>query len=311
MRPLRLFKVNSDAGFGRIGAFSREGSLFFAVLALLFAVSFLTPIIFAAKVGGLFAKNDISQEFEDREIFPDSLVIATIGRFIRVVDSTHLDPEAGRDFIVSGWFNFRRLPSNGETMLLMTKFDAAAPSKSGYALALTRTGNIIRPTVYWRNVRGKGGWQEFSELTIEPKQWVMLSLSAHEGTLLGVHAVTFDEKGKARVQVLGGIEFAAPIIPESEVSLVLGSTGPDSFLGKIGPFGVISEPGLWENLREVINQLAKTPNRLPSGVSAEGLRLWSLGAKKDSSPANRLIEAVGGKGKKSETGSNAEYSNDQ
>ena len=275
----------------------RRDSYFLILLPLVFLVSFAIPIVFAAKVGGLFG---VSRFFDaEKELFPSSIVVGSPGRFVRVQNSTELNPAQGKDFFFGGWFQFKRLPAVGETMLLLTKFDASLNSKAGYALGLIRSEKDIKPAVYWRNVRGKGGWYEFSPLDFSDRGWTFFAVTVRGGKLLGLHTAEPDRRGKIRLKLSGGFELAEEVFPENSVSLVLGSNTATGFQGRIGPFGIISsESQDAETWLDALTQIAGRPDRLPSMFSKNDLLLWTLGSKIDSSPAAHEIQPVGGKAKK-------------
>ncbi|MCB0311486.1 MAG: hypothetical protein KDD42_09635 [Bdellovibrionales bacterium] len=275
---------------------TRSNNLVFAcTLVALFAVSFAFPVYLAGRITGLFANSTSSvnpEEAPQDELFPEAASISGTDSFIRVANSAHLDPPTDKDFLMTVWIRLRNLPPRGERIIVLQRFDQFDVSKRGYAIALERDGDVIRPLAYWRSLGARGGWHAFAEAEISAKQWVMLSLCFYSGRYLGMHAVVPQPDGSATVTLLGGVDLGEPLYATSSSDLLIGAPGADLFRGKIGSFGILAKNDLASHLKDYLEEMGERPGQVPNSLSENNIRLWAGDAQSDQSKFQHKIEFI-------------------
>lgn len=257
-------------------------------LKVLIAASF--AFILAATL--ILGTNSVVSIFQKGfELLP-ILKVEKSGKFLRVADSPGLEPEVGKSFILASWFRLRRLPREGERMVLLSKFDPEVRSQRGYSLTLIREEGNLRPMVYWKNPEAQGGSFKFSEFNIKKKEWFLLGLSFSEGTKLGLHLVTIGDEGKANVSLLGGYELSTPVIPSSTSDLFIGSWAKGSFRGQIGSVLILSSEEKMPPLSRVFKRLAESPSSLPAGFDEQDVQIWLRNSARDEGPKQIPVSEV-------------------
>ncbi|HMP26739.1 MAG TPA: hypothetical protein PKD37_01945 [Oligoflexia bacterium] len=216
--------------------------------------------------------------------------IRSSGKFIKVPHSPRYLPEVGEDYALLIFFKMNRLPSKGDRVLLLSKFDSFSPAKRGLAISLKKDQDeSVHPEVYWRSNAGVGGWYKFSDLPIVAKEWICLLLSFRVGALLGMHSVSFLPARKPEASLLGGYQLLIPdknepILPISKSDLLIGSFGGGEFRGAIGPIGIIKKDNLTEILPELLRYLKQGDlQNPPEIIDPSHLQLWIIN-KQDRSP---------------------------
>src|SRR5262245_29020379 len=105
----------------------RRGSSTLAILAGLFVVSFLIPLGVGLQIGGLWASAP-QQSDETNGPFAQTI---PFGPFTHITGSSDVTPKVHEDFLLLGWFKIRRFPSNGERLLLVSKYERADGKRPG------------------------------------------------------------------------------------------------------------------------------------------------------------------------------------
>ena len=266
-------------------------------LVALFLVSFALPILILYFAGFLSSDAPTPASSNAAEIFPNAVTVSSLGQYLEVAPSDGLVPAAGKDFLLVGWFRLRKLPDSGEKIVILANFEEGARSRRGYALSLTREEDTFRPSVYWTDSEGTGGWHAFADIRIGVREWFMLALSFYDDTKLGLHSIR--HRGEfSEIKLLGGYVFEEPVIPESESLLRIGAFHDAKFTGKIGPIGIFSSADLSADLQPILESFRDSPTKLPSQLGSENLLLWSLDGESDLSSAKREVKFVKGKRKK-------------
>jgi len=276
---------------GRERLFSRH-HLFFLGLAVLFVVSFVTPIVVGTHLSGVReAPLDIATD----PTFPDSKSISQRSGAFVVAHDPRLEPAAGEDFLVTGWFKPRALPKDGQRMILFAKFSSEEHLGAGYAVALDGENGALRPSVYWRDA-AQGRWLRFAELPETPRGWFMIALSLNAGKYLGVHGAFLGPEGtKPSVALLGGYDVSAIKPPTNSVGLTIGSGGSRRFVGRVGPFGVFSIPDFNGDFDRVLKEMVRRPLEADGVVDSDEVKFWSSDLTRDRS-GNALAIARSGPG---------------
>lgn len=161
-----------------------------------------------------------------------------------------------KDFYLSFWL---RMDESPRDEVVMSKVDFDVLEKPGMALRFTRSGDEVRPQVYWRS-KEKGGWYTFSPIRYEPKKWKLFLISFRENQYLGLHVAYEADEKEAKISSLGG--YKINFFPHSEALLSLGKVTTPGFRGEVGSV-LLFQGGSKESF-EVLKSIAKDPNRVPT-----------------------------------------------
>ncbi|MBX7136970.1 MAG: hypothetical protein K1X83_03230 [Oligoflexia bacterium] len=271
----------------------RDTPIFWWLLAGLFAAAFVIPFLFAAKIPQLLASkaSEIASEEGADSLFPDSVFIGGADALITVRESAVLNPPVDKDFLLVAWFKLRNLPANGDDVRLLSHIDDSQKQRPGYAIALARHKNEMRPIVYWNAVNQRAKWKIFDSVKLNPKSWFMIALSFYRQRYLGVHIIELSSDGKGEQRLLGGYDVGEAGLPGGSASLLLGSHGTKSFRGKVGPFGIFNIRDLGADLNEIIKEFRTQPLKLPSRFADANVMLWSVDGRTDQSKNSLKITA--------------------
>ncbi len=177
-----------------------------------------------------------------------------------VVDSDdYLDPQAGQIFLVSAKFRLIELPAVGVREKIVVKYDGNNKPYPGWAIALHRFSSSARPSVYWKNIKGEGGWYTFNAVSLNPGKWYVITLLARGGDFLSVYL----EKLPAKT---GGIEGESVSVANS----VADSSRSISFCGGFD----VSDAGLAKTASPLIVS-GLIVNGKGGGVEVESLLIAS------------------------------------
>lgn len=258
-------------------------------LLLVFGASYLlvcSSFLVDSNTKNLPNGNDKNADIDP--VFPSSFVVAKEESFIRVQESSNLNPKPGEDFLFVGWFKLRRLPAQGEKITFVSKIDTGRRTRPGYAIAVSRDGESIRPEIYWRDESGKGNWYDFVSFKVPTKTWFALALSFRKDRYLGLHGGVLGSEGaRPAIELLGGYELPKGVVPHSVSDLVIGSPFMGSFRGRIGPVGIVSGFSGDLKLTRVLKDSFENPLGVPR--SDGDVKLWVGGAAKDESPYEHTL----------------------
>ncbi len=281
--------------------------LYLVSLILLFLLAFAVPLIFALTVGGVFSKympesvvslveseSDINEKdgSEKDSLFPNSVSINNSNSLISIKSNSSLEASDGKDFIFSFWVKFKKLPSQDENMIIISKYDDKSASRKGYSFALAREQENVRPSVYWRDENNNGTWFAFSEIYVEPKLWNLFVISFRDNKYLGLHTAALLEKDQTlstQIKLLGGYELSTTIIPQNKSNLEIGAISAGKFRGKIGPVGIFNRKKITENLDSILKNLIAAPLSVPAFFEQEDVGLWMVNGQTDTGPKQNKI----------------------
>ncbi len=265
-------------------------------LVFFFLVSFLTPVAVGYLVYSKIAEQNATA-MSRINFFPKSIVIEGDRDFIRIAHQDDLNPLPGKDFLFFAWFQLRRLPLEGNRLILVSKYSPETKNEPGYRIAIEKAGGTPRIAVYWRDSSGKGRWFTFGELPLLPREWFMLGVSLHNQRYLGVHTISLASTGKADVRLIGGYDLGEEsVIPDSAADLVLGSVRSGGFRGRLGAIGIIQGKELARDFKPLLKELGKSPQSKPSSVSSRMIRLWTTDFSSDNSEFKHEFAREGGRG---------------
>jgi hypothetical protein len=283
--------------------------LYIVSLIILFIGAFALPLVFAFLVGGylsgnlpdsiaIFNSDNKPADSQDKEtqekdvLFPDALVVAGPNVFLDVKHSPALEPQPGKDFLISVWVKLKKLPETGESFVIFSKFDEKSAARKGYSFSLTMEQDKLRPGIYWRD-ENNGTWFTFSEVGIKPKTWNLFVISFRDEKYLGLHTAQFvDGKGatdEAGVKLLGGYELTNKIFPQNKMDFQAGSFGSGKFRGKIGPVGIFSSQSITKELDPILASFVENPTEVPDFFNTEDVALWLPHGKSDESGKNNSV----------------------
>ena len=204
----------------------KSNASYAGLLVGIFIISFAIPLTFAAKVSGIFS---LDNDYIDDKVFPSAFTVFAPDRTIEVLGSSDLNPNTESDFLISVWFQIKRLPKDGERAIFLSKYDGDTKNKPGYAVAVSRSGDSLRPQVYWRGTSGVGSWRTFSEIDVVPGQWYRLLISFYDGQYLGMQGYAHSNEPPKKPRLLGGFEVAEALDVKSNSNIFLGSLGSNNY----------------------------------------------------------------------------------
>ena len=281
-------------------------SAYILCLSLLFIFAFSVPLIFAFTVGGAIGRysKDIQssgtiiieeqEKHEKDKVFPLSINITGPNSYLSVETSSAIEPASDKDFFLYIWLKLRRLPAEGERLILLSKFDERSASRRGYSLALSGEREAVRPEVYWRDENNNGTWFTFSELDASARTWTLFALSFRQGRYLGLHAATINSESDyplklPDIKLLGGYELPEIIIPTANSDLLVGAFGGGRFRGRMGPIGIFHTSSLTRKLDEILQHIVSDSRTLPDAIERREVGLWIIDGHEDkSSAANKV-----------------------
>jgi len=274
--------------------FLKRKSFFFLLLAVLFVLSFVLPLVFFGRIKNLFWEEQAPGARKDT-VFPEATIINAPGAFVRIKHSAEMLPSPGRDFLLAGWFRLRSLPAPGERMILLSKVEENNPYRPGYGVALARRGNLIRPEVFWRDRQGRGGWRTFAEVEVLTRSWFFISVCFYEEQLLGVHTFLLLPGAKPRAKLAGGYDLGMPLNITNSGDLLIGAAGDSGFRGKVGAVAIFKPRKLRDRLKDILKEMVRSPRSLPGGLADDEVVLWvGTGKKKERRPSDSSLEVEKG-----------------
>ncbi|MFM1846772.1 MAG: hypothetical protein RL417_246 [Pseudomonadota bacterium] len=265
-------------------------NLFFIGLVIVFAVSFVTPIIVGTRIAGV---RSVPSDVPADPTFPASKLVAGRSDGLAIAHHAALEPQSGEDFLVFGWFKPRVFPKDGQRMILFSKFSQTEHLGAGYALALDGENGALRPAVYWRDAANNGRWLQFAELPPNSRDWFLVALTLSGGRYLGVHGAFLNPEGsKPSLALLGGYDVKAIALPRSAAPLSIGWGGTRRFAGRIGPFGVFSLPNFSGDFDRLLKEISRNPLEGGELVDDDEVKFWSVDLEADLSSIRHEIRGL-------------------
>jgi hypothetical protein len=156
--------------------------------------------------------------------------------FQEVASRAGLDPPESEGFLVSFAIQSWDFPPPGERANFITKFESGRKPNAGWAIAFRQFETSLRSMLYWRDERGRGGWQFFDPLPMEREKQYCITLiaKAREFAVLFFQPLS-GETGRGAVQPLGGLPLEGLGIPRTSAPLIIGESRGEKyrFRGKI------------------------------------------------------------------------------
>ena len=271
-----------------------SGGHSFVFLALVFLFFFVVPVLLL----GPILRTSFVDDFQPSNSIGDVAIDAPVaiggrGAFLKVLPSELFAPSLGKYFFVVAWFNIQDLPSSGQRVFLLSRYESSKSTKSGYAIAISRTIDSLRPEVYWRDEAGRGGWYSFSDVKILPGYWFMVGLTYYDDTKLGMYVGSYEGNGRVILQPAGGYSFPEPILPASMYPLKVGSVKTGLFTGNIGPVGIFAKESRDHvEIKSIFKNFLKSPMAVPDTFKKDEILFWTPDAKHDLSIYNHELKFV-------------------
>jgi hypothetical protein len=215
------------------------------------------------------------------ETFTNAVEFRGRPAFVRVVAAEDLNPLPGKDFLIGLWIKPHSLPASPQTVPVLSRYSPEVLSKPGYSLSLSRDGDSMRVTVYWRASSGRGQVFVFSDIPLVPHAWTLLALSFHDQRYLGLHTVSKLPDGTSIVRLAGGYRVGERVSPDSSADLLAGSYR--GYQGAIGGLFVIQSKDLTQHLNRTLKNIGRSPRVFPENLSDNTIRFWSDDFVKDRS----------------------------
>lgn len=257
-------------------------------------------IAFALPLGGLYYFLSNGKPEGERRVAINATQpltnynITKEGQHLAVHDDGAISPNLDSDFMFWMWLRLRRLPLKNERVYLASKYNANQGFESGFALALERVSNGLRPLVYWRGPSGSGGWYRFAEVELLPDNWYLIAFSWHSDGLLSIHMVPQLPTSQAvqAVQLLGSHAISWKQVVNSDRPLLLGAIGNGNFRGALGPVGALRVSSLRKVLVKTLQEMAENPTDLPSILQGSEILFWSPDLRTDLGPLKHKIKVA-------------------
>jgi len=265
-----------------------RGFLSLNLLAFL-SVAFVGALFLVYYLSGSGVRTSIFQAVDSESVFPEAFPLNSPVLFYTLPHHNALNPVSGKDFLITAWLSYRRLPADGERQILLSKFDGESDSRRGYAIALEGGTGYVRPLVYWRNPHSEGGWYEFADFTVSTEDWFLLAVSFREDRFLGVHKYTISKDHDSKVTLLGGYDLLEIGLPDNVSELKLGSDRTNMRID-IGSLGIFSVKNLSEKLRRLLDEFALNPFAIPAVLRDDGTTLWITDGEADKSQYSHDLE---------------------
>lgn len=264
----------------------------YLVLAGLFSVAFVVPVSVGVRLLPSLVRSPARDIAAGDVSMPVSLALTGGERFVRIGTHRDMNPAAGVDYVVWGWFRMRSLPKDNEQRILFQKVSAQGDQLAGYRLVLARVGGAVRPMVLWRDRRGQGGWHTFAEEHVRPGQWYLLALSFRRDRLLGLHVGKIDSVTSRDVRLAGGFELDNPILPVTKAPLRFGSFSPAPYEGVLGPVGVFAGADIIERLPRLLGEMVKHPGDIPTTIPPAAVKVWIVNGERNAGALSVDVKRV-------------------
>ena len=213
------------------------------------------------------------------------------GESLRVFDKNILNPEQGKDFILTSWFKFRKLPQDGERAILITKYDATSAYKQGYGFAIEKNSSTgYRGSVFWQDINNNGRWYTFGEIPLVTNKWFMFTISYTSNKHLALH-YTYELDNEVITKLSGAYKVTA--MPASQSSFRIGSLVSQIFDGRIGTVSILKLNNTENDLENIINENFNNPQTIPDMYKKDEVEFWSIGGSDDISKNALKVIKVG------------------
>jgi len=272
-------KVGQMSRNSRRGSLSLAGVFLGAFLFPVFLAWILAPFVFSSHEQGDLSPVVLSEPAVILHVKTPSGFVSIPTKYVsseqqELHSASPLHPQPGEDFLVWGWFRMLRLPPVGEKTLLLQRYDGLGVGPHpGYALALAREVDGIRPMVYWHGDEDdQGRWFSFAQVPLDAKEWFLISFTFHDPErVLELTISTSDGLRRA-----GAYDLEGQWLPVSEAPLVVGAVGDRDFRGKVGPFGVLSGSISPKQVRRIHLELSRDAESVPGFLEKEDISpfLW-------------------------------------
>ncbi len=256
----------------------------------LFFLTFILPVIILY-VFYKFYYSSSKEIFVKENKFVKCSFSAKPGQSFKIEDNNLLNPEEGKDFILTSWFKFRKLPKDGERAVLITKYDAKTAYKQGYALAVEKQASTgYRGSLFWQDIHNNGRWYTYGEIPLVTGKWFMFTASYTSNKYLALY-YTHELNGEIITELIGAYKVSAT--PASKSDFKVGSLVSRVFDGRVGTVSIIKPANVDKNLENIIKANFTKPRKFSKLYKKEDVALWTVGAGEDLGKNNLKIIKVG------------------
>lgn len=204
------------------------------------------------------------------------------GDFLTIPDDPALEPIQSKDFGLFVWIRSRESLHEGDDAIFLAKLKTDPYFVTGYSFGIIRRGQVDRPALFWSDARGKGGKLLFSDITIPPQRWILLTVGVFESKTVTVHSAAIGADDKFHEVFHGSHVFTEEVLASAKNEpLILGALKHGLFRGSLGPFGIIRSPHLQERWKRIRQDLRDSPLEPPTILSSEELSLFVPDGERD------------------------------
>ncbi len=256
---------------------------------IIFVLTFVLPVLIFYGIIKFFTSPKI--EIKESKFGKKTFSVKLPGESVRVFDEDLLNPKENKDFILTSWFKFRKLPKDGEKVILITKYDATTAYKQGYALAIEKNSSTgFRGSVFWQDINNNGRWYTFGEIPLVPGTWFMFTVSFTSNKHLAFH-YTYELNNEVVTKLIGAYKVSA--LPASKSSFRVGSLITQLFDGRVGTISIINSSNTEKNLEDLIKANFDSPQNIPSIYKDDEVIFWTVGGENDLSKNSLKVLKVG------------------
>lgn len=214
----------------------------------------------------LGAEGDLSQEKGDILLYS-------------IENSNLLDPSDDRFFILSLKIIFKELPPIGSRQKIVSKYETLKRPYAGWALALNRQSTSTRPSFYFKDSKGKGGWFAFEAQDFEVGKPYRISVFAKPGEFIEMYLSETDEVENSLK--LGAFSLSEISSPKTSSNLIFGGTTSreDTFNGDV--LDLILAKTESEESFSSFKTLSVEHQSVSSEIESENIKLFLSSEKKD------------------------------
>ena len=214
-------------------------------------------------------------EQERTNYFPNAYQTNGIDTYLKINSKEFLNPSPKEDFLISFWFRLKNLPKVGEKVIFISKYNEESKRKEGYAIGIEHDRIGLRPVVYWKAKKGKGGWFAFQKMDFSNRDWVFLALSYTNNRFISLNSAVFMDNDLNPVELLGGYDLGLNSAPDTNEPLRYGFLRNVDIKGRLGPLGVFSDKKLSSGLPAVLSEIIERREDKPD--LEKQLKMWIAG----------------------------------
>lgn len=285
-----IYRQAPDQGSDRFKILFWLGSLLALSMPVFIALE-LSPSLFPGSFSSYsFSSEEATSGLEG--LTPFKIQVKNGSSYAKVASDIWLDPQSGKNFLVSFLVNLQGFPPNGIRQNIITKYQADREPYPGWSVAIKNLGTSLRLQVYWQGLQGKGGWYSFEDLGLSLGRWYSISLVK---TDTGEILLTVEDASENNIRFAGGLAIPEVGNPISSTSFVIGSSreGKRAFRGEVAQVLVAHPEELPSNRSQLLQLLQGGGSALLESLKPKEVGFWLNQNGRDGSRFRRDVQLRG------------------